>query len=160
MKSLYLFLIICIFINTNCTNQSNNEKQQINSEKISLLASNNNFVCAPDDSTNKKLIANREKIGDWETFQINYIDKNTVSILSFHSLYVSADLNKEGILYANRNEVHEWETFNIEQLGNNQIALKASNGKYVCADYKLGGILIANRDNIGDWEKFTIVKNP
>ena len=78
-----------------------------------------------------------------------------IALQAYNQQYVSADLNKGGILVANRNEIKEWETFELIDRGNG-IALKAANGQYFSAEGGGGGKVLANRNEISDWETFSI----
>jgi hypothetical protein len=161
MKSRYIIvLLLAAVLAQNCSVRSDKKTDpgEKKPDRIALRAWNKKYVCSPDDTTKFQLIANREAVGEWETFQVNYLGENKVNLKSYKNKFVCADRNRNGLLVADRDQAYEWELFTIEDLGNNLVALKASNGKYVSADGELQFRLIANRDWAGEWERFTLVK--
>lgn len=79
-----------------------------------------------------------------------------IVLQAYNQQYVSADLNRGGILVADRNEVDDWENFELIDRGNGKIALKAANGQYLSAENGGGGEVVANRNEINDWSTFSI----
>lgn len=83
-------------------------------EAISLIgiqaACNDKYVCA-EEGGNKPLIANRDWIRGWETFE--YIDKdnNKFALKACNGKYVCAEDRGNNPLIANRDWVRGWETF-------------------------------------------------
>ena len=122
-------------------------------ERIILQAHNQKYVSA-DLNQGGILVANRNQINQWETFELINVD-NKFALRAANGKYVSADLNQDGKLVANRNEIKEWEIFELINV-DNKFALRAVNGKYVSADSNQGGKLIANRNDINEWETFSI----
>ena len=76
-----------------------------------MRADNGQYVSA-DFNEGGILIANRNEIKEWETFELINVD-NKFALQAANQKYVSADFNQGGILVANRNEIKEWETFLI-----------------------------------------------
>ena len=81
-----------------------------------------------------------------------------ITLKASNRQYVSADLNRGGILVANRNEINELETFELIKLDGKKIGLRAANGQYVSADFNQGGTLVANRNEINEWETFVLME--
>ena len=118
-----------------------NAKTDRTGEKIALKAPNGKYVCA-EGGGGKELVANRGAIGDWETFEFNYVDENRVALKAHNGQYVGVDyivwLLRWNQLVANRDTIGSKETFTLERI-NDKIALKAYNGKYVCVGCGDGG---------------------
>jgi hypothetical protein len=119
-----------------------NAKTDRTGEKIALKAPNGKYVCA-EGGGGKELVANRGAIGDWETFELIFVDENKVALKAHNEQYVGVDyidflFLKRNPLVANRDTISQKETFTLERL-NDKIALKAHNGKYVCVGCGDGG---------------------
>ena len=127
----------------------------LGSTRIALHAHNQKYVSA-DLNRGGNLVADRNQIDAWETFELINVD-NKVAFLAANGKYVSADLNQGGILIADRDQINAWETFELINV-DNKIAFLAANGKYVAADLNQGGILVADRNQIDDWETFELIK--
>jgi hypothetical protein len=67
------------------------------------------FLCV---EPNGKVVANRDRAGEWERFIIEPLPNNQFAMKTFHGKYVSAQPN--GTVEANRSSVGEWETFHFE----------------------------------------------
>ncbi|MDJ0718119.1 MAG: beta-1,3-glucanase family protein, partial [Prochloraceae cyanobacterium] len=127
------------------------------SERIALKADNEQYVSA-DLNQGGRLVANRNQISDWESFDLIKLDGNKIGLRADNGQYVSADFNEGGKLVANRDEIEGWETFELIKLDGNKFGLRAANQKYVSADLNQGGILVANRNQISDWESFELIE--
>jgi hypothetical protein len=119
---------------------------------------NNKYVCA-ESGGNKPLIANRDAVSTWETFELMPQSDGTVAFRSqVNNKYVTAESGGTEPLIANRSAIGLWEKFTLKDAGLGYIALNASvNGKYVTAESAGAEPLIANRSAIGLWEKFAII---
>ncbi len=133
------------------------------SDPVSIRAFNGAIVCADlsdhGDLTDA-LIANRNQVGPWETFELVDLGKGEVALRAANGKYVCADRERGNVLYANRDAVGEWETFELLTLADDVKVLRASDGSYVCADLEAtndhAGLLIANRAEAKEWESFKI----
>lgn len=116
---------------------------------------NNRYVCA-EKAGAEKLIANRDKVGLWETFDIQNLLEGQVSIKSMaNGKFVCIDNSGSGYLIAKNDNVDIHSKFEIEYYSNTTFSLKSmSNKKFVSADLNLNGQLIANRDKAKTWEIF------
>lgn len=130
---------------------------------ISLKAFNEKFVvCALDmaGDTSGTLIASRDAVGTWETFDVRDLGGNRIALKAFNGKYVCADLSTDGTLKANRDSVADWETFELVDMGQGRVALLAFGGRYVTCDLtaegRLNGTLKARSEKAADWEIFTI----
>lgn len=111
-------------------------------------------MCAESEGQ-RPLIANRQKAGEWETFDLIVLHGDTVALKSHaNGRYICAE---NGALIANRLEIGAHETFRMTNLGTGKIALTAANGKFVCAENNGNADLIANRSAIGAWETFDLI---
>lgn len=117
---------------------------------------NNRYVCA-EKAGAEKLIANRDSIRTWESFEIINIPDGQVCIKSLvNNKFICVDTLDKGYLFAKCDTMDNSTKFEIEYYSNKTFSLKSMiNKKYVCADINLNGVLIANRDNAKTWEKFS-----
>lgn len=156
-----LFIVLIILgALSGCENNPKTEKVNLkgNIVLVALKAWNGKYVSVVEDSVGLRLIADKDKVGERETFHMEYHDENVLIFKAFNKFFVSADYSKGNFLFADKMEPREWEQFVVEDRGNHQVALKSSNGKYVCADKNIGFFIIADKDIANDWEKFSIVK--
>jgi len=129
-----------------------------NGKKIALKAlANKCYVCAESGGQNP-LIANRNAVDQWESFEFISLKDNKYALKSMaDQRYVCAESGGQSPLIANRDAIGEWETFEFINLKNNTYALKSmANKRYVCAESGGQNPLIANRDAIGEWESFEV----
>lgn len=115
------------------------------------------YVCA-EGGGGSFLMANRAKIGDWETFKIHRLGGDKVALETHNGHLLCADGGGGGKLVANRKKIAEWETFTLHKLDGNKIALQTQNGHFVCAE--MGSLLIdltANRAKRDSWETFEMI---
>ena len=127
--------------------------------KAALRAmANGRLVCA-DNAGALPLVANRDRAGTWETFEIRVVGSNRIALKSAaNNRYVCAENAGTQPLVANREQVGPWETFTLEYLPGNHVALRAvANGQLVCAEDAGKKPLLANRAKVGPWETFEIV---
>ncbi len=118
---------------------------------------NNKVVCA-DNAGALPLVANRDRVGPWESFEVCVVGSNKIALKSLaNNKFVSAEASGAKPLIANRSRVGPWETFEIHYQAGNHVSLKSvANQKFVCAENAGAQPLIANRDAVGLWETFTI----
>lgn len=127
--------------------------------KAALRAvANGRLVCA-DNAGTLPLVANRDRVGTWETFEIRVVGSNRIALKSAaNNRFVCAENAGAKALVANRDQVGPWETFQLEYLPGNRVALRAvANGQLVCAEDAGAKPLVANRTQAGPWESFEIV---
>jgi hypothetical protein len=118
-------------------------------EKIAMRAPTGKYVSA-ESGGGKELVANRDSIGDWETFEIVFVAENKVALKVHNGQYIGVDHERVSFgwgmdwewypLIANRAAIGLSETFILERL-NGQVALKAYNGQYVCVGCASGGLI-------------------
>ncbi|CAF3338602.1 unnamed protein product [Rotaria socialis] len=120
-------------------------------------SANGKFICA-ENGGNSPLIANRDTVSGWETFDLIILDGNNVALKSHaNGQYVCAENSGDGPLIANRSQVSSWESFTLVNRGDGRVALVAVNEKYVCADNFGNSELVANRTSVESWETFDLV---
>jgi hypothetical protein len=125
-------------------------------QSLSITArANQRYVCAENGGGNP-LIADRDAVGDWESFQLVDLGSGNVALKSLiNSRYVTADNAGDSPLIANRTSVGPWETFQWINLPNGDFALRAAaNGRYVSATNGGATALVASADAMGPWETF------
>ena len=85
--------------------------------KAALTAmTNRKFVCA-ESAGAQALIANRDRIGVWETFEVCVVGSNRIALRSLaNNKYVCAENAGAQPLIANRDQVGIWETFGISSV--------------------------------------------
>ncbi len=119
---------------------------------------NGRLVCA-ENAGQSALIANRDAIGQWETFDLIDTGDGYVALRSHaNGRIVAAESAGAAPLIANRDAIGPWEKFQIINNANGSISLLAlANGRYVVAENAGQDTLIANRDAIGAWEEFDLI---
>lgn len=125
--------------------------------KIALRAYNGQYLCA-EGGGGGAVVANRDTIGAWETFQLVPLGDGNVALRASNGQYLCAEGGGGGFIVANRNAIGAWETFVLMDLGNNKIGLKANNGMRVVAENGGGDGVYANRAWVGDWETFGLIE--
>lgn len=127
----------------------------VNQEKIIYIkAINNKYVCA-DESSNRIVIANRDKAGPWETFELIMLTNDKCAISTYDGHFLSAELDQQNEITATRQKINDWETFSLIKL-DDYFAFKACNGKYLSIDNSTFQ-LFANSDTLGRLQKFEII---
>ncbi|WP_206319364.1 PQQ-dependent sugar dehydrogenase [Actinacidiphila epipremni] len=125
---------------------------------ISLKAHANGKFVTADNAGAAPLIANRDAVGPWETFdEIDLGGGNIALRAHANNQYVTAENAGAAALIANRATAGSWETFQLVHNADGSVSLKATvNGKYVTAESGGAQPLIANRTAIGPWEEFDL----
>ncbi|WP_432401504.1 stalk domain-containing protein [Wukongibacter sp. M2B1] len=125
---------------------------------IAIETYNGKYLCA-EGGGGGRVVANRDKIGEWESFELIDLGDSRFALKTYNGKYLCAKNSGDKDVVADRREVNEWEIFELVYLDDDEFAIKAHNGKYVCAENGGGGEVVANRDKIGKWETFKIVKS-
>ncbi|MEU6181763.1 endo-1,4-beta-xylanase [Streptomyces coeruleorubidus] len=125
-------------------------------DTVSLKAHANNKFVTAENAGAAPLIANRDTVGLWETFDQIDLGNGTIALRAHaNNKYVTAENAGASALIANRTSIGQWESFQVIRNADGSISLKAAaNGKYVTAENSGASALIANRTSIGTWEKF------
>jgi hypothetical protein len=121
-----------------------------------LQAANGEYVSA-EGGGGDVLNANRDAIGQWETFSLIALGNGEVAIQTSNGHYLSAEGGGGQGVATNRDVPGLWETFKLIELGNGNVALQAANGQYVSAVNGGGQGVVADRDAIGPWETFKFI---
>lgn len=116
---------------------------------LTLRSAHGFYVCAEPDG---RLVANREAIGPWETFELENGGDGWTGLKSAHGRYVCAEGGGGSTLVADRVSFGPWERFTIRRVDGG-VALETWNGHFVCAE--LDGRMVADRTGIGPWEIFS-----
>jgi len=120
---------------------------------VALMADNRKYVAA-EGGGGRELVANRDRIGPWESFKVTHLGNDRLALQASNGKYVCAENGGGGVVVANRDRIGEWETFLMVRVGGSRIALKTYDGHYLTAEGGGGRELVANRDKIGPWESF------
>lgn len=122
---------------------------------VSLQSAHGKYVCA---EVNNTVIANRDGVGPWETWEIEHIDADHVAVKSHHGGYLRAWLEDgafpKGAVTADRFDPPQgWETWKVEIQSDGRVAFRSGDGvHYLCAESD--GKMVTNRTEIGSWETF------
>ena len=129
-----------------------------NNEKylVAVKTANGQYFCA-ENGGGDMVNATRDKIGDWETFEVIALNRGYIALKSNNGDYVRVSKDGKNV-YADSDKIGNRETFQLIGLKNNKIALKTYDKKYICAEDGGGGKLVANREKIGSWETFELKK--
>jgi hypothetical protein len=126
---------------------------------IALRAHNGQYVSAERArAKGGELAAHRNRIGNWETFEIVELGGNDVAFKAYNGQFVRAEGGGGGKLKLDRSWIKSHETFELIKRDGSKVALRAHNGQYVCAEGGGGRELVANRDHIREWETFEIIE--
>jgi hypothetical protein len=128
---------------------------QCETRRVALKAANGRFVSA-DGGLGGILVADRERIGDWERFDMLVFDGKKIVFKAWNGKFVAPRAGENNRLYASAAESDAGSTFTIVEEKGKSASLRASNGLVVSADLGLKGVLVADRKGIGAWEKFEI----
>ena len=124
---------------------------------IALRAHNGQYVCA-EEGGKRELVANSNKIGPWEAFEMIELEDGKVAFKACNGKFVRAEGGGGGKLRSDISWIKDHETFLLLLEGENKIALRTHNGKYVCAEGGGGRELVANRDEAREWETFELIE--
>lgn len=129
---------------------------QLAHEKIAVQAFNGKYVAA-NLHLNNELVADRQTVQEWETFDIFWLGENKVALRASNNSFVMANLDQNGILVACAQEIQGWETYTIHYVADGKIALQAFNGLFVGANINEQGQLVAGSPHVQGWESFTLI---
>ena len=82
------------------------------SNNIALRTYNGQYVCA-EGGGGRELVANRNWIAQWETFETIDLGNNNIALRAYNGQYVCAEGGGGRELVANRNWIAQWETFGL-----------------------------------------------
>jgi GH25 family lysozyme M1 (1,4-beta-N-acetylmuramidase) len=124
-----------------------------------LQAVVNGRYVAAENAGAAPLIANRQAIGGWETFDLMDAGSGYTALRSHaDGRYVTAENAGAAPLIANRLSVGLWEKFLILHNADGTVTLQSAvNARFVTAESAGAKPLIANRVAIGPWEKFRLI---
>lgn len=126
---------------------------------IALRANNGQYVSAERARTvDGELTASRNRIEEWETFEIIDLEGHNVAFKAYNGQFVRAENGGGGKLKPDKSWIKSHETFELIKRGGDKVALRANNGQYVCAEGGGGRELVANRNNIRAWETFELIE--
>ncbi|MBS1940214.1 MAG: hypothetical protein JST38_05000 [Bacteroidetes bacterium] len=128
----------------------------ISRDTVRLIAASGKYLCA-DQSREERMLANRDKADDWETFQRLHLPDGRVALLASNGKFVCAELEREDQVMATGDDLGDFGLFTMEQLDSGLVTLKAFNGKYVELDPATEE-LHAKADVVGPNAWFRIVK--
>lgn len=85
---------------------------------VALKAPNGRFVCAENGGSQNQLIANRDSVGAWETFQEVRVSGG-IAFKAVNGKFVSAQ--PDGSITVDRDSPGPWETFQVSGNGNGAV---------------------------------------
>jgi hypothetical protein len=110
------------------------------------------FLCA-ESGGGREVVANRTVLGPWETWTVDKLDAEHVSIQASTGHYLCAEL--DGSVIANRTAIGEWERWRVHRNEDDTFSFESAHGTFLCAEGGGGQEVVANRPAIGPWESFT-----
>lgn len=110
------------------------------------------YMCAAGGG-GREVVADRPVMKLWETWTVDRLDAEHVSIQASDGHYLCAEL--DGTVIANRARLGEWERWKVHVNPDGRVAFESAHGKFLCAESGGGGPVVANRPAIGPWESFT-----
>lgn len=128
------------------------------SRTVALRARANGRIVSAEAAGAQPLIANRDGIGLWETFELSAGYQGGSALRArANGAFVCADGAGTDALIANRSAVRDWETFDLVGVSGG-VALRArANGLFVSAEAAGARPLQASRTVAGQWETFELI---
>lgn len=123
-------------------------------ERVCLQSWMGTFVCA-EGGGGGLVVVNRPEAQAWETFELNRLDADHITLKAHNGQYVCAEDGGGTFVVANRGEAREWERFSLYIDQNGLVSLAAHNGMFLGAEQS--GVIMANRTVAKEWEAFRIV---
>lgn len=123
---------------------------------VAIKSINGKYLCA-EDGGGSELVANRDKIEEWETFELVDLGKGYIALKGNNGDYVSVSKDGKDV-YVNSDDINKREKFQLVILERGKVAFKTYLDTYICAENGGGGKVVADRNIIGDWETFELVK--
>ncbi|MFZ5968503.1 MAG: stalk domain-containing protein [Bacillota bacterium] len=114
---------------------------------IALKAYNDKYVCA-EDGGGSEIVANRDRIGTWEKFELQQYANKQVTFQVYDGHYIRVKDKEDGTIKADVDKVSDWSKFNLYYLGNDKIAIKAYNGMFLGVDSSDGNRISARYEEI------------
>ncbi|WP_010177856.1 T9SS type A sorting domain-containing protein [Aquimarina agarilytica] len=125
---------------------------------ISLQKAGGNRAFISAEPKSNRLIANRTKVQQWETFLVEKHPKGGVALkaLSTNKYVQVSGKNKDIPIEPDGNRKLRWEQFEWKTIGNGKVALKSlHSGKWLQAAWNNNNSLVkAAGDKPGNWETF------
>ncbi len=130
---------------------------------VAIRASNGKYICADQAEGIARwgeLKANRDSIGDWESFELVKQDSLYYALRTKDGKYASAEREGTFQVVADRDSVGDWERFEILKLANGRVAFRTTEGRYLASELAEGAscplCILANRTDQGEWESFEL----
>ena len=124
---------------------------------IALRTHNSQYVRA-ESAGGGRLVANSNRIKEWETFEIIELEGNNVALKAHNGRFARAENGGGGRLKADRTWIKSHETFELISISDNKVVLRSNNGKYLRAETDGGGSLLANGDRVEQWSTFELIE--
>ena len=121
--------------------------------KVAIKSHHGKYLGAEPEYGN--LRANKSEIGNWDIWTVTFVEKDKVTLKSFHQKYLRAEIN--GKAKANRITAGNCEKFTVKDMGDGKFAFKSYHGPYLVAELDIFGTIQVNRQIAREWETFTVV---
>ncbi len=102
-------------------------------DTVRFIAANGKYLCA-DQSRDNRLLANKDKADDWETFLRLHTTDGRVAFLASNGNFLCAQLEGDQHVAATCNDLGDYGLFTMVQLDSGKVAIKAFNGRFVVLD--------------------------
>lgn len=132
--------------------------QVISRDTVRFVAANGKYLCA-DQSRDARLLANKDKADDWETFLRLHTADGRAALLASNGNFLCAHLEGDQHLAADCNDLGDYGLFTMVQLDSGMVAIKAFNGRYVVLDPGTQE-LRATGGAMGKEAAFSLIKPP
>jgi hypothetical protein len=126
----------------------------IDSNYVGIKAFNGKYICA--DKEKDAVIANRNYIGEWETFLLIQRPKNLYSMKSFQNKFLGINPKSKEIV-ARKERPGQSELFRKIDLDDKRFVLKTYNGDYVTVASDSSISLMTGAKNITSQSVFELV---
>ncbi|MDR7855050.1 stalk domain-containing protein [Tissierella sp.] len=122
---------------------------------VAIKTFNGLYLCA-ENGGDGQLVADRENIGEWETFEMIDLGKGYIALKGNNGKYVSVSNDGKDV-YVDSSRIDKRQIFQLLKV-DSKVAFRIQNKTYLCAEDGGGGKVVGDRETIGEWETFELIK--
>jgi len=127
-----------------------------NTKDMIAIKTSQGLYLAAENGGGSTLVGDREKVAQWETFEILDLGKGYIALKSYSGRYVGASDDGEKI-DVNNKTIGKKQMFQLIKLDSNKVAFKTYDKTYLSIE-KNGGKARGVKGKIGELETFELVK--
>lgn len=158
MKNVLTLLVVLLILLSSFAVYPDYSHGRSNTINMYSFKTHNDKYLSAKDGGGSILTADKNKIGEWEKFEVIDLGKGYVALKSYDGYYISVS-NDEKSINVNSDEIGKKETFELIRLENNKVAIRTYNDKFISLENGSGKIVVANRKEVGKWGSFELIKS-